>query len=97
MRKRRHVITVRLSDEEWRHYQNLLSRFGVGTTPSERFRALVCRLDIPYATRWDRDEERVKDDFEDSYEELAIDAVEGAEEVDVEGSFEDFFEDDFES
>jgi hypothetical protein len=83
LRKRTHVITVRLSDEEWKHYQNLLFRFGAGATPSERFRALVCELDIPYATHWDRDEEKVQDDFEDVIEEM---------EIDVEGSFEEMSE-----
>jgi hypothetical protein len=48
---------VRLSPEDWQRYQRLLKRYGTGFHPSksESFRALLKKLDFPYATRWDNE------------------------------------------
>ena len=56
LRKLKHVITVRLSDEDFRHYQRLLNRFGSGSTTAERFRSFVRKLDFPYESRWDNED-----------------------------------------
>ena len=61
LRKLKHTVSVRLSDEDWQHYQRLLSRFGQGFTPSEKFRAFVRKMDFPYESRWDNEDW----DFED--------------------------------
>lgn len=57
MRRFQHTISVRLSDEDFRHYQRLLRRFSKGTckTHSERFRSLLEALDVDYETVFDNE------------------------------------------
>ena len=55
-RKLKHTVAVKLSDEDFKHYQRLLDRFGSGSTPSERFRSFVRKMDFPYETRWDNED-----------------------------------------
>jgi hypothetical protein len=61
LRKLKHVITVRLSDEDYRHYQRLLERFGQGSTRAERFRSLVNKMDFPFESRWDNEDWEFED------------------------------------
>jgi hypothetical protein len=57
LRKYAFTISVRLSKEDKQRYERLLRRFGSGfsRSKSDRFRALLARLDFPYETRWDNE------------------------------------------
>jgi hypothetical protein len=59
LRKYVHLIGVRLTEEELRLYERLLRRFAAGhsfMSKSERFRALLRKLDFPYETVMDSED-----------------------------------------
>ena len=53
MRLKEHTVSVRLSDVDLKHYLRILARFGSGSTNSERFRSMLVKMDLPYASRLD--------------------------------------------
>ena len=58
MRNYLYHVSVRLSREDWERYQRLLRRYGSGFKPtrSESFRALLKKLDLPYASCLDNED-----------------------------------------
>ena len=62
LRKLKHTVAVRLSDEDFKHYQRLLARFGQGSTPSEKFRSFVRKMDFPFESRWDNEDWEFEED-----------------------------------